>query len=213
MPLSLIPVSIIATITFSLWFVFSLVRQQDTPQGKQIEGQATPARPREWPFGRLGIASVVVLLALYFGTRNSALRSELTRCDSHGVVNVTPSYAGIVGTDTVVFDLRDGGEVGARRVDAAHLLMQFASRLDLYSIRRVVLARNGEERFYVDSADLRPLADSYSASGRGWALFNLPSCVRNTNGTDAFGKWTGGAIGVLKEQAEDLNDFLAAWLD
>ena len=31
------------------------------------------------------------------------------------------------------------------------------------------------------------------------------------SGMQAYGEWTGGWLGVMQKQAEDLNDFIAAW--
>ena len=81
-------------------------------------------------------------MTIYWVSRGSDLPSQLDRCDSKDVVNVRVSYADIFGTDTVVFDLRDSGSTGARWIDPVHLLMQFAGKLDLYSVHRIVLARN-----------------------------------------------------------------------
>jgi hypothetical protein len=89
--------------------------------------------------------------------------------------------------------------------------MQFADKLDLTAIRRVQLARNGRSRFYISGSDLRRLADSYAGGGRLWAFNNLPASVRRMDGTRAFDEWSGGFLGVLKEQTEDLNDFITEW--
>ena len=90
--------------------------------------------------------------------------------------------------------------------------MQFAGKLDLYSVRRIVMARDGHRRFYISGADLRPLADSYAGGGVIWAFNNLPANVRRMDGTRAFDEWTGGWLGVLKEQTEDLNEFIGEWI-
>jgi hypothetical protein len=152
------------------------------------------------------------VLSIYIITRGSDLRAKLDRCDSKDVVAVRVNYSGIFDTQTVIFDLRDGGSPSARGIDPVHLLMQFASKLDLYSTRRIVLARNGQHRFCVSSDDMRPLADSYANGGVLWAFDNLPARVRRMDGTRAFGEWTGGWLGVLKEQTEDLAQFINEWI-
>jgi hypothetical protein len=35
--------------------------------------------------------------------------------------------------------------------------------------------------------------------------------VMNPDGTNAFPQWTGGMLGVLKEQMEDFDDFNKKW--
>jgi len=92
-----------------------------------------------------------------------------------------------------------------------HLFFEFAEELDLYHVRRVVLARNGTRRFYINSSDLRPLVSSYSGGGRIWAFNHLPESVRTMSGQRAYTVWSGGWLGVLQAQTEDLNDFIESW--
>ena len=143
--------------------------------------------------------------------RNSALRDKLRTCASYGVVNADVYYDGTFATDVVVFDLLDGSSSEARRIDPVHLFLQFTSELDLYSIDRVILARNGEQIFYVDATDLRPLAESYEGGGANWSFNHLPKSVRTMGGGRAYDEWTGTWLGVLAKQTEDLNDFIRAW--
>jgi hypothetical protein len=175
-------------------------------------GNSDQAKPKALPWrSGGGAAAAVLVLLIYVFARGADLRDKLSRCESNGVVEARVSYAGLFGTDTVVFDLRDGGSSGARRIDPVHLLMQFSSKLNLYSVDRVVLARNGDRRFYITSNNLRPLADSYKGGGRSWAFNNLPANVRRMDGTRAYNEWTGGWLGVLQKQSEDLNRFITAW--
>lgn len=158
--------------------------------------------------------SAVVLVSLFFGypwVRNFGLRKKLDACESSGIIRAKVTYEGLISTDGVVFDVLDGESASARRIDPVHLLLQFAGRLDLYSVERVVLARNGREVVYVSSAELRPLADSYAGGGRVWAFNNLPASVRTMSGDRAYSEWSGGWLGVLKKQTEDVNDFIRDW--
>jgi len=158
-----------------------------------------------------GIACAIIVIAAYFWIRNSGLRQSLQSCENYAVVNARVSYQGVFFCDSVVFDLRDGGSSSARRIDPVHLLLEFSSKLDLNSIRRVILARNGRYVFYIESSELRPLASSYAGGGRIWSFNHLPESVRNMNGTRSYSEWSGGWLGVMKEQAEDLNDFIRDW--
>jgi hypothetical protein len=127
------------------------------------------------------------------------------------MVNADVYYDGIFGTNVVVFDFENGRSPNARRIDAVHLFLQFAGKLDLTSVRRLVLARRGQYVFYVDASDLRRLATSYDAGGRVWAFNHLPESVRTMSGSRAYSEWTGGWLGVLQKQTEDLNDFIKTW--
>ena len=163
-------------------------------------------------FGIVGsVICVILVVAAYFWIRDAGLRQSLQSCESFGTVNAKASYQGVLFTDSVIFDLRDGGSPAARRIDPVHVLFEFSSKLDLQAVRRVILARNGRYVFYIESSRLRPLADSYSGGGRIWSFNHLPESVRNMNGTRPYSEWSGGWLGVMKEQAEDLNDFISEW--
>lgn len=125
-------------------------RRLATSDTNETESSRTKPSRLLWRTGAGGTAAVL-MLSVYILVRGADLRDKLSRCESVDVVNVRVSYGGVFGTDTVVFDVRDGGSPGARRIDPVHLLMQFTGRLDLQSVNRVVLARNGNSRFYISS--------------------------------------------------------------
>ncbi len=178
----------------------------------------TSASPTKRPDRRAVVGVVLVAIAFlvplpvgYSWFRNSGLRSKLDACESSGVIHANVTYEGLISTEGVVFDVLDGGSPSARRIDPVHLLLQFAGRLDMYSIERVVLARNGRHVFYISAADLRPLADSYAGGGRVWAFNNVPARVRTMSGGRPYNEWSGGWLGVLQKQSEDVNDFIREW--
>jgi len=112
---------------------------------------------------------------------------------------------------SVVFDFKGVRAGGARRIDPVHHLFEFASRIDLGSLDHVLLARDGTAIFAVASSDMSELAGSYSAGGEPWAFNHLPERSKTLDGRAAFSTWTGGFLGVLAKQAEDLNNFIRDW--
>ena len=157
------------------------------------------------------VMALTVAFMVHQSVRHSGLRKKLGSCESSGIVNADVYYTGFFAEDTVVFDLKSGGSAAARRIDPVHLLLQFSDKLNLYSIERIVLARNGKEVFYISGSDVREPANSYAGGGRIWAFNNLPERVRTMSGTQPFDEWTGGFLGVLKEQSEDVNEFIEKW--
>ena len=184
---------------------------QETDSVQQLD-EIRESQESSFPWRSGGaVVTVAILLLIYFYVRSSDLRSKLSKCESWGVVTAKVSYSGLIGTNTVIFDLREGGSVSARRIDPVHLLMQFSDKLNLYTVNRVILARNGQNRFYISGSDLRQLSDSYAGGGRIWAFNNLPARVRRMDGSRAFGEWTGGWLGVLQKQTVDLDAFITEW--
>jgi hypothetical protein len=134
--------------------------------------------------------------------RSAALRTKLKTCPTYGVVEADVYYDGAIATDVVVFDLLNGGSATARRIDPVHLLIQFCDEIDLYSVRRIIIARNGSQKFYISGSDMRPLTESYSNGGRPWAFNHLPENLKTMSGLSAYDHWTGGWLGVLQKQSE-----------
>ena len=157
---------------------------------------------------------VALVIAVAFGyprLHNNSIREHLKACETHGVVGADVYYASQFTSDVVVFDLKSGSSSGARRIDPVHLLLQFAAKLDYSSLERVILAREGTQKFYVTASDIKRLASSYDAGGRIWSFNHLPERCRTMSGARAYDTWTGGWLGVAQRQTDDLNSFITAW--
>ena len=182
---------------------------------EQHTSSAALSPTTRWKPGRLSwiIVGCVLIAAILFYSRmrHSALRDDLKRCETYGVVNADVYYDGMFSRSIVVFDLKDGGSHEARRIDPVHLLLQFCSKADLSSVSRVVLARDGREALYIDVIDLRSLTESYEGGGRVWAFNHLPESVRAISGERAYPEWTGGWLVVLQRQSDDLDHFIGEW--
>lgn len=159
-----------------------------------------------------GILLPIILSMTYVWIANSALQSKLDACHSSEVAKIRVWYANAFTQREVVFDYQQP-KSATRRIDPVHLLMQFGDEIDLYSVEKVHLANNGKIIYYIDSVDFRPLVESYSNGGRIWSFNNLPSRVRTPIGIRVFEEWTGGLLGVLKAQTEDLGVLLETWLE
>jgi hypothetical protein len=159
----------------------------------------------------IAIAAVLAIVLSCGKLRSGALQEALESCPTYGIVEADAYYEKAFSSDVVVFDLKEEASDTARRIDPVHLLMQFSAKVDLYSIKRIVLAQEGQRIFYIDSSDLRQLANSYDGGGRVWAFNHLPERVCTMSGQKPYGTWTGGWLGVLGEQAEDLNDLIERW--
>jgi hypothetical protein len=197
-------------------FHFERRQQRDGPAKDQRQTQtqqADTADRRKIKLAKWIVVGCILVASIpvYSWMRHSRLRDELERCEAYGVVNADVYYDDVFSNDVVVFDLKDGGSYEARRIDPVHLFLQFGTRADLSSVRRVVLARNGRKVFYIDVSDLRPLTESYEGGGRVWAFNNLPGSVATMSGERAYAEWTGGWLGVLQKQTEDLNHFIEQW--
>jgi hypothetical protein len=111
---------------------------------------------------------------------------------------------------TLVIDLRTlSGEVS--QIDVMRALLQSAEAHKDAKFERVVLAYRGSSKFYLDGEYFQTLGKEYETQNPTYTLRTFPENVKKMDGTPAFGTWTGGMLGVLGRQMEDLGDFSKGW--
>ncbi len=185
-------------------------KQQDLEESNSNKPELPPPLPKErekqskrlFVLSTLGCLLSLCLISFIYSVstksgagitdvvRSSGLRSKLKKCVTYGTVNADAYYDSVILTDTVVLDLLDGGSSSARRIDPVHLLLEFSNELNLSTIRTIVLARNGEQRFTIAASEIKPLAASYANGGRPWVFNNLPPTTRTMTGTQRYKEWS-----------------------
>jgi hypothetical protein len=100
----------------------------------------------------------------------------------------------------------------AATVDLTRGLFQSAEALKDHEFGKVTLARGGKAVFVISGSDFKALGESVAAGENPiYLLRNLPEKLTLPNGRQAFGSWSGGWLGVLNGQMDDLNVFGPAW--
>ncbi len=161
----------------------------------------------------IGAVLIVPALAagVYLLTRNTDLNRKLSECESGNGIVAYVHYDSYFSRDAVVFDFRRVTAGSVRRIDPVHLLMEFGHRVDQPSTKRLVLARNGRNLYFLQSSDLSELCDEYTNGNKIWTFNHLAERLRRMSGENAFATWEGGWLGVLEKQQKDLNAFITAW--
>jgi hypothetical protein len=111
---------------------------------------------------------------------------------------------------TIVFDIR-GVETGNSAAATIGGLIEFADSLSERRFDKVILAWRGKSRFILDGDDFQSMGRSASYQNPVYTVRTLPEKLRRPDGTLAFSTWSGGAIGVLGQQMEDVNRFAREW--
>lgn len=142
--------------------------------------------------------------------RNFDLANRLSSCESFGVVG-GDVRVGYTASGNIVFDVR-ACKGDSRLIDPLHLLMQFGAKIKDTPIAHLSIASGGEEVYRLEKSDLDELARQYELGGRIWAFDHWPERLRTPSGERAFESWSGGFLGVMKAQAEDLNEALRVWI-
>lgn len=97
-------------------------------------------------------------------------------------------------------------------LDLLRSLFQASQALQGRRFSRVVLARSGHAVFVISGEDFASLGGAYSDDENPiYLVRTLPEKLRRPDGTPAFGAWSGGWLGVVTRQLQDVTAFAASW--
>jgi hypothetical protein len=111
---------------------------------------------------------------------------------------------------TLLVDLRSLEEEAAA-LDAMRALLQSAYAHQDARYDKVVLAHRGTAKFLLEGEYFQMLGREYEGQNPADTLRTFAQNVFKLDGTAAYGTWTGGLLGVLTRQLEDLNQFSKDW--
>lgn len=125
-------------------------------------------------------------------------------------VSVFFHFEWLVNPSVIVFDIR---EVKSDKspMDVSRVLLQLSEALKDNNYKKVILSFKGRPKFMLEGDFLKKTGMEYGIQNPAYTLRSLPQNVYNLDGTQAFPTWTGGLIGVLGKQMEDLTEFHKQW--
>jgi hypothetical protein len=96
--------------------------------------------------------------------------------------------------------------------DIYRATFQAAAALKDRSFGSVTFARSGKTAFRMSGEDFRDVGTAF-ASGENplFLMRTFPEKLRTSTGESAYGSWSGGWLGVLVQQMEDVNAFANDW--
>lgn len=164
------------------------------------------ARAR-WPWA---LAIAAALLVAYNLTVWLPVATALGRDDRNDVASLHVYRSWLVHPRDVTVDLVAVGD--AATVDLTRALFQTAEALKDREFGRIILARQGKPMFMMEGAAFAQLGQDYAAGENPvYLIRTLPEQLYLPDGTAAYGTWTGGWLGVLGRQLDDVNAFGQAW--
>ena len=111
---------------------------------------------------------------------------------------------------TIVYDLRSvEGEASAASVLGG--FFEFAGAMKDRDFDEVLLAWRGDVRFRLPGLDFKEIGTSVAWENPVYLLRTFPERLKTPKGTPAFDVWTGGALGVLSAQMDDVNSLAETW--
>ena len=162
----------------------------------------------------IGILAVVAVVA-GFGVWNyfevyGPVSKRLTQDERNRKVTIWVYRQYGVSPSTIVFDLRNANE-DAAALDVTRMLFQGAESLKESRFERIVLAHRGEAKLYLEGQYFQELGKRFETENPVYLLRTLPENVHRLDGSKAYGTWTGGLLGVLGKQMDDLGSLAQDW--
>ena len=137
---------------------------------------------------------------------NSVIKSD-PRNDG---INVTVTYGQYVTPSKLIYDLKSVSSTNSM-ADVFRVLLQFAEKMSSKNFKEVILSYKGKAKFKIDGKYFQTLGKEYSWQNPVYTIRTFPENLKNLDGSQAYGQWTGGLLGVLEKQMEDFNDFNEKW--
>jgi len=110
----------------------------------------------------------------------------------------------------LVFDLLAvSGDNSA--MDVFRVFNQAAEKIQNEHFDEIRLAYKGDVRFTIDGDYFQTLGAEYSSQNPVYTLRTFPENLYRPDGSKAFGTWSGGILGVVKEQMDDFHRFHREW--
>jgi hypothetical protein len=159
-------------------------------------------------------AAVVIVAAAVAGWNhvsvNGPVAKRLAQTPANEKLNVLAYHQYAVLPSVLVLDLRKVGE-DASAADSIRVLLQSAEALKDKKFERVVLAHRGKQKLQLEGDYFKKIGEEFEFQNPVYTMRTLPENVQHLDGSPAYGTWTGGVLGVLGKQMEDLISFAKDW--
>jgi hypothetical protein len=155
------------------------------------------------------IGAAAILATNYFTLQRPM--DSIIIADTRDVgISISVHYEDYILPNSLVFDIREV-PMDKAAVDVTRLLLQYAGTLKDKSFDSVSLEYRGIPKFRLKGDYFRTLGLEFGTQNPVYTMRTLPENVLTPVGLPAFGTWTGGWIGVMGKQMEDLNEFHRQW--
>lgn len=99
----------------------------------------------------------------------------------------------------------------ASRADVTRMLFHIAEQFANRDYDQVILAYKGQARLQLEGDFFNEVGRTFRYENPIYLMRTLPQHVSQIDGTQAFGSYSGGWMGVLNAQMEDLNTLHDKW--
>jgi hypothetical protein len=155
------------------------------------------------------IAIGIVAATNYFQLQRplSLALSEDSRNDG---IDVSVHYEYYINPSTLIFNLKSVSQERSP-ADVTRVLLKFSESQRSKEFAKVKLSHAGNEKFLMTGEYFKRLGQEFAEQNPVYTIRTMPENIYKTDGTSAFGTWTGGILGVIGKQMEDFNEFHRQW--
>jgi hypothetical protein len=125
-------------------------------------------------------------------------------------ISIFVHFDWFVNPNVIVLDIRDV-KSDKSPMDVSRILLQLSEKLKRNNYKKVILSFKGRSKFMLEGAFFKDTGMEYGIQNPVYTLRRLPQNIYHLDGTKAFPTWTGGLIGVLGKQMEDLTELHKQW--
>jgi hypothetical protein len=145
----------------------------------------------------------------YIGTQ-SPMKAVISSDVRNKGIHVTTHYQNYTNSAVLFYDLN---ELSAETspADVFRVFLQYSEKMKDKQFDKVILAFRGKPKFIVPGTYFKQLGQEYNFQNPVYTINHFPESIYRIDGTQAFGTWTGGWLGVASKQIQDFNDFHKQW--
>lgn len=125
-------------------------------------------------------------------------------------ISVASYYHFGVVPDSIVFDLRNVGWDASAALILGRFFA-FAEEMKDREFREVRLAHKGKTKFILGGEDFRKIGQDHAWQNPVYTVRTFPEKLRTPDGRSAYSSWTGGMLGVVSAQMNDVNQIAQDW--
>lgn len=156
------------------------------------------------------IAVIASVFAFNYFSVTKPMSEVIEEDPRNSGIKIYTHYNYFINPSVLVVDVRDiSGEKAP--ADVFRVLLQYASKLKETPFDKVLLQSKGKTKFILEGVYFEMLGDEYGIQNPVYTMRTFPENVYTPEGEKAFSTWTGGLLGVMKEQMEDFAEFHMQW--
>lgn len=143
-------------------------------------------------------------------TVGKPLLDVLKKEERNSGLTISAHYKGYYQPSVLAIDVKNvSGDKSA--ADVFRVLLQYASKIKEKSFDSVLLQSKGITKFTLDGDYFQKLGKEYGDQNPVYTMRTFTEHLYTPDGSKAFSIWTGGLLGVVKEQMEDFGEFHKKW--